>query len=177
METYSWAVADSSISNRVLLWSREGPGGFLTLNLRGSVREGSEEMQLGGGAVEGGEAAAAAAAVAGEAFGSHNGKHSFSLRVSVHQGRGPGGGGFVSSRLTLTHSHANVLGSSSQVVQQIKWAAFKPQVPRERQRGATRQLTVEPGRIGALADSGVLSSFSGVYLRTSVGQRGCFCTQ
>lgn len=65
--------------------------------------------------VEGGEAAAAAAVVAvvvaaGEAFGSDNGKHSFSLRVSVHQGRGPGGGGFVSSRLTLVHSHANVLG-------------------------------------------------------------------
>lgn len=61
-------------------------------------REGGREArrwQLGGGAVEAGEAAVAAAAAvaAGEAFGSHNGKHSFSLRVSVHQGRGPGGGG------------------------------------------------------------------------------------
>lgn len=44
---------------------------------------------------EGGEAAAAVAA--GEAFGSDNGKHSFRLRVSVHQCRGPGerGGGGV----------------------------------------------------------------------------------
>lgn len=48
-------------------------------------------QQLGGGVLEGGEAAAAVAA--GEAFGSHNGKHSFRLRVSVHQGRGPGGKG------------------------------------------------------------------------------------
>lgn len=67
------------------------------------------------------------------------------------------GGGFVSSRLTLMHSHGNVLGSSSQVVQQIKWAVFKPQVPRERQREATRQLTVESGRIWAFADSGFFS--------------------
>lgn len=51
-------------------------------------------QQLGGGVVEGGEAAAAAVVVAaGEAFGSDNGKHSFSIRVSVHQCRGPGGGG------------------------------------------------------------------------------------
>lgn len=47
------------------------------------------------GRTEGGEAAVAVAAVvvvAGEPFGSDNGKHSFSLRVSVHQCRGPGGG-------------------------------------------------------------------------------------
>lgn len=101
---------------------------------------------------------------AGEAFGSDNGKHSFRLRVSVHQCRGPGEGGvgggwtgFVSSRLTLMHSHGNALGSSSQVVQQIKWAAFKPQVPRERRREATRHLTVESGRIWAFADSGFFS--------------------
>lgn len=62
--------------------------------------------------VEGGEAAAAAVvAAAGEAFGSDNGEHSFSLRVSVHQCRAPGGGGgFVSSQLTLVHSHGNVPG-------------------------------------------------------------------
>lgn len=76
------------------------------------------------------------------------------------------------------HSHGNALGSSSQVVQQIKWAAFKPQVPRERQREATRQLTVESGRIWAFADSGVFfSSFSGVHLRILVGQKGPFCTE
>lgn len=40
--------------------------------------------------LEGGEAAAAVAVAAGEAFGSDNGKHSFRLRVSVHQCRGPG---------------------------------------------------------------------------------------
>lgn len=45
---------------------------------------------------EGGEAVAVVVvAVAGEPFGSDNGKHSFSLRLSVHQCRGPreeGGG-------------------------------------------------------------------------------------
>lgn len=54
------------------------------------------QQQLGGGVLEGGEAAAAVAVAAGEAFGSDNGKHSFRLRVSVHQCRGPGekdGGG------------------------------------------------------------------------------------
>lgn len=50
-------------------------------------------QQLGGGVLEGGEAAAAVAVAAGEAFGSDNGKHSFRLRVSVHQCRGPGEGG------------------------------------------------------------------------------------
>lgn len=44
--------------------------------------------------LEGGEAAAAVAVAAGEAFGSDNGKHSFRLRVSVHQCRGPGEGGW-----------------------------------------------------------------------------------
>lgn len=131
--------------------------------------------------LEGGEAAVAVAVAAGEAFGSDNGKHSFRLRVSVHQCRGPGekdgGAGFVSSRLTLMHSHGNALGSSSQVVQQIKWAVFKSQVPRERQREATRQLTVESGRIWAFADSEFFSLLSGVHLRILVGQRGPFCTQ
>lgn len=51
-------------------------------------------QQLGGGVLEGGEAAAAVAVAAGEAFGSDNGKHSFRLRVSVHQCRGPGEGGW-----------------------------------------------------------------------------------
>lgn len=59
------------------------------------------QQQLGGGLVEGGEAVAAVVVVAGEPFGSDNDKHSFSLRVSVHQCGGPGGG-FVSSRLTLS---------------------------------------------------------------------------
>lgn len=90
------------------------------------------------------------------------------------KGGGGGGTGFVSSRLTLMHSHANALGSSSQVVQQIKWAAFKPQVPRERQREPTRQLTVESGRIWAFANSGFFSPLSGVHLRILVGQRGPF---
>lgn len=112
------------------------------------------QQQLGGGMVAGGEAAVVV--VAGESFGSDNGKHSFSLRVSVHQCRGPGGGrgiGFVSSRLTLGILMVMPWAPSSQVVQQIKWAVFKPQVPRERQREATRWLTVEPGRIWAFADS------------------------
>lgn len=66
--------------------------------------------------VEGGEAAAAAAAVvAGEPFGSDNGKHSFSLRVSVHQCRGPGEGGWGGGLCQLTantrHSHGNAPGS------------------------------------------------------------------
>lgn len=43
------------------------------------------------GRTEGGEAAVVLVEVAGEPFGSDNGKHSFSLRVSVHQCRGPGG--------------------------------------------------------------------------------------
>lgn len=118
------------------------------------------------GRMEGGEAAAAAAAatvvvVAGEPFGSDNGKHSFSLRVSVHQCRGPGGGrgaGFVSSRLTLGILMVMPRAPSSQVVQQIKWAVFKPQVPRERQSEATRRLTVESGRTRAFADSFFLFS-------------------
>lgn len=108
------------------------------------------------GRTEGGEVAAAVVVVvAGEPFGSDNGKHSFSLRVSVHQCRGPGGGrgtGFVSSRLTLGILMVMPRAPSSQVVQQIKWAVFKPQVPRERQREATRRLTVESGRIWAFAD-------------------------
>lgn len=112
------------------------------------------------GSAEGGEEVAVvvvAVAVAGEPFGSDNGKHSFSLRVSVHQCRGPrrGGswgwqwwrGGFVSSRLTLGILMVMPWAPSSQVVQQIKWAVFKPQVPREGQREATRQLTLEFGRI------------------------------
>lgn len=87
------------------------------------------------GRTEGGEAVAVVVAVAGEPFGSDNGKHSFSLRVSVHQCRGPreeGGGvegGFVSSRLTLGILMVMPWAPSSQVVQQIKWAVFKPQVP------------------------------------------------
>lgn len=103
----------------------------------------------------------AAAVVAGEPFGSDNGKHSFSLRVSVHQCRGPGGGrgaGFVSSRLTLGILMVMPRAPSSQVVQQIKWAVFMPQVPRERQREATRRLTVESGRIWPFSDSGFFSS-------------------
>lgn len=109
------------------------------------------------GSAEGGEAVAVVVAVAGEPFGSDNGKHSFSLRVSVHQCRGPRGGGrwgcpwwrggFVSSRLTLGILMVMPWAPSSQVVQQIKWAVFKPQVPREGWREATRQLTVESGRI------------------------------
>lgn len=108
------------------------------------------------GRKEGGEAVVVVVVVAGEPFGSDNGKHSFSLRVSVHQCRGPGGGrgaGFVSSRLTLGILMVMPRAPSSQVVQQIKWAVFKPQVPRERQREATRRLTVESGRIWAFADS------------------------
>lgn len=88
--------------------------------------------------------------VAREPFGSDNGKHSFSLRVSVHQCRGPRGGrgaSFVRSRLTLSILMVMPRASSSQVVQQIKWAVFKLQVPRERQREATRWLTAESGRI------------------------------
>lgn len=111
------------------------------------------------GRTKGGEAAVVV--VAGEPFGSDNGKHSFSLRVSVHQCRGPGGGrgaGFVSSRLTLGILMVMPRAPSSQVVQQIKWAVFKPQVPRERQREATRRLTVESGRIWAFADSGFFFS-------------------
>lgn len=106
------------------------------------------------GRTEGGEAAVVVV-VAGEPFGSDNGKHSFSLRVSVHQCRGPGGGrgaGFVSSRLTLGILMVMPRAPSSQVVQQIKWAVFKPQVPRERQREAARRLTVRSGRIWAFAD-------------------------
>lgn len=96
------------------------------------------------GRTEGGEAVAVAAAavvVAGEPFGPDNGKHSFSLRVSVHQCRGPRRGregGFVSSRLTLSILMVMPQAPSSRVVQQIKWAVFKPQVPREAQRAATR---------------------------------------
>lgn len=115
------------------------------------------------GRTEGGEAAAVV--VAGEPFGSDNGKHSFSLRVSVHQCRGPGGGrgaGFVSLWLTLGILMVIPWAPSSRVVQQIKWAVFKPQVPREKQREATRRLTVESGRIWAFADS----SFSGTPLGT-----------
>lgn len=78
------------------------------------------------GRTEGGEAVAVvvAVAVAGEPFGSDNGKHSFSLRVSVHQCRGPrergaGGGGVLEvvvgrlCQLTANtqHSHGNALGS------------------------------------------------------------------
>lgn len=86
------------------------------------------------GRTEGGEAAV----VAGEPFGSDNGKHSFSLRVSVHQCRGPGGGrgpGFVSSRLTLDILMVMPPAPSSQVVQQIKWAVFNSSPPRKRERG------------------------------------------
>lgn len=121
------------------------------------------------GRTEGGEAAVAAAAVvAGEPFGSDNGKHSFSLRVSVHQCRGPGGGrgaGFVSSRLTLGILMVMPQAPSSQVVQQIKWAVFKPQVPREGQKEPTRQLTVESGRIWAFGDSIFFSAGDKVLLR------------
>lgn len=123
------------------------------------------------GRTEGGEAAVAVAAVvvvAGEPFGSDNGKHSFSLRVSVHQCRGPGGGrgaGFVSSRLTLGILMVMPGAPSSQVVQQIKWAVFKPQVPREGQREPTRQLTVESGRIWAFGDSIFFSAGDKVLLR------------
>lgn len=121
------------------------------------------------GRTEGGEAAVAVAAVvAGEPFGSDNGKHSFSLRVSVHQCRGPGGGrgaGFVSSRLTLGILMVMPRAPSSQVVQQIKWAVFKPQVPREGQREPTRQLTVESGRIWAFGDSIFFSAGDKVLLR------------
>lgn len=53
--------------------------------------------------------------VAGEPFGSDNGKHSFSLRVSVHQCRGPGGGREGGRLCQLTantrHSHGNASGS------------------------------------------------------------------
>lgn len=129
--------------------------------------------------VEGGEAAAAAVVVAvvvvaGEPFGSDNGKHSFSLRVSVHQCRGPGEGGgggvagFVSSRLTLGILMVMPRAPSSQVVQQIKWAVFKSQVPRERQREATRRLTVESGHIWAFADSGFFFFFFVLFLRSSL---------
>lgn len=64
------------------------------------------------GRTEGGEAAAVV--VAGEPFGSDNGKHSFSLRVSVHQCRGPRGGrGGRLCQLTANtwHSHGNAPGS------------------------------------------------------------------
>lgn len=70
---------------------------------------------------EGGEAVAVVVvAVAGEPFGSDNGKHSFSLRVSVHQCWGPrgggrwggGGGGWLCQLMANTrHSHGNALGS------------------------------------------------------------------
>lgn len=53
--------------------------------------------------------------VAGEPFASDNGKHSFSLRVSVHQCRGPGegrgGGGLCQLTANTRHSHGNAPGS------------------------------------------------------------------
>lgn len=66
--------------------------------------------------VEGGEAAAVVVVVvvAGEPFASDNGKHSFSLRVSVHQCRGPGeggGGGLCQLTANTRHSHGNAPGS------------------------------------------------------------------
>lgn len=70
------------------------------------------QQQLGGGLVEGGEAVAAVVVVvAGEPFGSDNDKHSFSLRVSVHQCGGPGEGGGELCELTANtrYSHGNAL--------------------------------------------------------------------
>ena len=125
--------------------------GVLTEKFKEGESEGELERERGEmtaaatgwwvGRTEGGEAVVVVVVVvvvAGEPFGSDNGKHSFSLRVSVRQCRGPvggreggGGAGFVSSRLTLGILMVMPRAPSSQVVQQIKWAAFKSQVPRE----------------------------------------------